>query len=142
MSCFFSCVKKSWPEGMRCDMLPAACYSFLFSVGIDCCTSRAPCATAPLRYRVALDLVVYRWLVCRALSACVRLACTMIVRRTGSAFEVLCQVVSMGLLWCIRASFQNSCTGPHRSSSLSMGLDVLFFKKSRTSFALKSRTGT
>jgi hypothetical protein len=22
-SCFFSCVKKSWPEGMRCDMLPA-----------------------------------------------------------------------------------------------------------------------
>jgi hypothetical protein len=21
-SCFFSCVKKSWPEGMRCGMLP------------------------------------------------------------------------------------------------------------------------
>jgi hypothetical protein len=35
MSCFFSCVKKSWPEGMRCDMLPAGCYSPLLLFGTE-----------------------------------------------------------------------------------------------------------
>jgi hypothetical protein len=40
------------------------------------------------------------------------------------------------------ASLQSSPMAPRTSWSLRLMADVLFFKKSRTSFALKSRTGT
>jgi len=59
-SCFLRCVKKDCPDGMRCAMLLPGHGQWLSRPMLQAdSTLDAPCATAPLRNRVALDLVVY-----------------------------------------------------------------------------------
>lgn len=68
-----------------------------------------------------------------AVSLYVRYARILKGRRTGGAFEVLCDRVSIAVSQYVRK--------PMQATAL-LGHDILFLKNSLTSFALNSRTGT